>query len=131
MRNEYPTLIAKYPVTQAFDELFAAETRRTRVVDPAFWQYSLDEKKLGATAAAEVLAEQDRYPFGYENEKVVYTRNAFWALQAAALSAPPAARDAWLAKLATFDGKTRFDSYSSGLAALNLTQDPKIGRAHV
>ena len=114
--NEFSPLAKDFPVASYFDALFADEVRRTRFVDAAFWVYSVDEKHLGANAAAEVLVEYEKYPFGYDGEKNVFGRQQFFDIHWRAMAADPAIRNALLAKLEAFDGKTRFDGYANGAA---------------
>ena len=123
LANEFSPLAKDFPVGSYFDAMFAEEVRATRFVDAAFWVYSTDEKHLGANAAAEVLGEYEKYPFGYENEKSVYGRQQFFDVHWRAMAADPAARNALLAKLETFAGKTRFDSYATGASWLYHVAD--------
>ncbi|MCG3148814.1 MAG: Outer membrane protein assembly factor BamD [Verrucomicrobiae bacterium] len=123
IRNEFNALAKNYSVLTAFDEMFAAEVRATRFVDPAFWLYSTDEKRLAANATAEVLGDYEKYPFGYESEKEVYTRTAFFDIHNRALLADPPVRAALFAKLATYAGKTRFDYYANGGAWMATQAD--------
>ena len=118
INNEFNTLAKDFPVASYFDTLAADEMRRTRFVDALFWNYSSDEKHLGANAAAEVLADYEKYPFGYEGEKNVYTRQQFFDAHWRAMAADPAVRTTLLTKLEAFGGKTRFDGYATGAAWL-------------
>ena len=121
--NEFNLLAKDFPVTSYFDAMFADEVRRTRFVDAQFWQYSTDEKHLAANAAAEVLGDCEKYPFGYENEKNVYGRQQFFDVHWRAMAADSAARNGLLTKLETFAGKTRFDGYATGAAWLYHVAD--------
>ncbi len=94
-------------------------------MDWLYFEYGgRDEKGLVRQAMAEIFQGYDRLPFGYDGGTVVYdNQNWFWDLQARALSAPPAAREAMLARIESCFGKTRFDPYANGamrLATLSI-----------
>ncbi|MEI8063008.1 MAG: hypothetical protein WCH84_02985, partial [Verrucomicrobiota bacterium] len=114
--NEFNSLAKDFPVRSYFDAMYADEVRRTRFVDIMFWAYCDDEKHLGANAAAEVLVDYEKYPFGYEGEKNVYGRQQFFDIHWRAMASDQALRNALLTKIETFDGKTRFDGYANGAA---------------
>jgi len=114
--NEFNSLAKDFPVGSYFDAIYADEVRRTRFIDAAFWVYSTDEKHLGANAAAEVLADYEKYPFGYDGEKNVYGRQQFFDIHWRAMAADSVLRNALLTKLETFGWKTRFDAYATGAA---------------
>jgi len=123
IRHEFNALAKDFSVVSYFDEMFAEETRRTRYVDVNFWAYSTDEKRLGANAAAEVLGDYARYPFGYETDKYVYTRQQFVEAHTRALLADPPQRAALFAKLEPYAGKTRFDNFANGAVWLSAVAD--------
>ena len=121
IRNDFPKLADKYPPSSAFDEAFAAECRRRRYVEHAYYDFGgRDDKGVIVKAVAEVFQTYDRLPFGYDGGAVVYNNQSyFWDLQSGAMNAPQAVRDAMLTQIESYGGKTRFDYYANGSARLS------------
>lgn len=120
LRNDFPKLAEKIPPATAFDDLFVEDCRRTRMADKGYYDNGgRDEQGKVAIVLAELMKGYDRLPFAGSVETGVYTdRTMFWDLHGRAMGAPPAQRDAMLAQIATFAGKTRFDFYANGGAQL-------------
>ncbi|MBM4143935.1 MAG: tetratricopeptide repeat protein [Lentisphaerae bacterium] len=116
VRNEFPKLAEKYPLETWFDAAFVENARQRRYVDRLYFEYGgRDEKGLVLQAMAEIFQGYDRLPFGYDGGTVVYNnQDWFWDLQSRAMRAPPAVRDAMLARIESCFGKTRFDVYANG-----------------
>jgi outer membrane protein assembly factor BamD (BamD/ComL family) len=121
-RNEFPKLLEKYPADGGFDDLIIDDLRKTRhagMLQQYYQQGGRDSKRKIVNALAEVFQSYERLPFGYDNGPVVYRpASSFWAYQEQAMTADPAVRDAMLAKLESYGGKTRFDTYANGGARL-------------
>ena len=121
VRNDFPKLAAKYPPETWFDAAVADEFRQRQFVDRHYFENGGRDTRGPVTeAAAGVFATCERLPFGYDRSPVVYERDRFWDVQARALEAPAAARDAMLTRLESYAGKTRFDSYANGGARLGI-----------
>ncbi len=131
---ECPKLADKFPIGTWFEIPFADECRRRGVVDPRYFQ--LGGRDAGGNilkATAEVFQKYERLPFGWDDGKVAYRsaqeRNQYWELQASAMKAPPAQREAMLAQIESCYGKTRFDAYANGTVRLTtMTLSPPAER---
>jgi tetratricopeptide (TPR) repeat protein len=133
-QTECPKLADKFPIGTWFEIPFADECRRRGLVDPRYFQ--LGGRDAGGNilkATAEVFQKYERLPFGWDDGKVAYRssqeRNQYWELQASAMKAPPAQREAMLAQIESCYGKTRFDAYANGTVRLGtLTLSPPAER---
>jgi len=124
IRNEFPGLNEKHPVERGFDDMFVEEATRTGYLDWRYWDFGLDDKKSVVGAAAKILQTHAQLPFGYNDDKVVYSRSDFWNWQARALGAEKALHDAMLTAIEATYGKTRFDTYAMGRAYFSTMADP-------
>jgi outer membrane protein assembly factor BamD (BamD/ComL family) len=133
-QSECPKLADKFPIGTWFEIPFADECRRRGLVDPRYFRLGgRDSGGAILKATAEVFQKYERLPFGWDDGKVAYRslqeRNQFWELQASAMKAPPAQRDAMLAQIESCYGKTRFDAYANGTVRLStLTLSPQAER---
>jgi outer membrane protein assembly factor BamD (BamD/ComL family) len=120
IRSDFPKLADKFPLATAFDDLYIEDCRRSRVADKGYYDNGgRDEQGKVIIALAALMGSYDRLPFAGSVATGVYTdRTAFWDVHGRAMGAPPAQRDAMLAQLATYAGKTRFDYYANGGARL-------------
>lgn len=123
--REFNGLIKQYPHERFFDDMFADEMKATKVLDSAYWQFGRDENRKVANAAAPILAEMSKVPYGYDVAQRAYDRNDFFEWHRRALAADAPIRDAFLAKTESFYGKTRFDGYALGSAFFTFAQVDK------
>jgi len=114
--REFQGLIKQYPHERWFDDMFSEEMKNTKLLDSAYWQFGRDEARKVANAAAPILADMEKVPFGYEANQRAYERNDLWEWHRRAIGADPAVRDAFLKKVEGYYGKTRFDGYALGSA---------------
>jgi hypothetical protein len=118
IRNEFPTLAAKFPLENAFDDLFIEEIRKTGVVDAAYWAYGRDEQRKVANATAGLLSQSTALPFGYGDEPAAYTASQYWDLVGRGMAAETGLRDAMLVKMESAYGTNRFDETAAGRLSL-------------
>ncbi len=115
IRNEFPTLAAKYPPESYFDQMFIDETTKRNWFENIVWSYSQD--KTGAIAAlhAKMIGDIATLPFGWtENSIRQYDPGQFWELNNRLSNFPKPVRDPAVAKIEATYGKTRYDSYAMG-----------------
>ena len=142
IRSEFQGLGKQFPVETFFDDMFVEESKATGWLDWAFTQYSRDEKKKGANAAAErfaataSMATGPGNPLGYDqlpqllvagDRRDVYTSRIPWEVwqwseRALAADQPLATKVVQTAESAW--GTTRFDSWAMGRAS--IPGDPPI-----
>jgi outer membrane protein assembly factor BamD (BamD/ComL family) len=118
IQSDFPWGNEKYPVQSYFDDMYAAEIRQSRLVDPLFWNWSQDLQRKGANAAAAVLQDVAKLPFGYSSSGPFHSPPDFWRVMNCALQADEAPRSAMLAKVEAAYGTTRFDEYAMGRYSL-------------
>jgi len=114
--REFQGLQGKYSHERFFDDPFAAEMTEKKYLDPSYWQFGRDESRKIANAAAPLLAEWDKLPYGYDANQRGYERNDIWDWHRRATGADAKIRDAYLDKVESTYGKTRFDGYAMGAA---------------
>jgi TolA-binding protein len=145
IRNEFQGLVKQFPVETFFDDMFVEDSKASGWFDWAFTQYSRDEKKKAANAAAErfatyaSMATGPGNPFGYEQLPVVlaagdrrdvtsgparWTRDDVWQWSDRALAADKPLRDKVVETAEAAWGKTRFDAWAMGRAS--IPGDPAI-----
>ena len=130
IRNEFPNLQAKYPVDHYFDDMFVEECKKTGYIDHNFWYYSPDTQHKICNYAAQTFQEFAKLPFGYNDEKVVYSRAEFWELlNSRAIGADEPIRNAMLAKTESYYGKTRWDEVAMGRLSLQVVNAGNTRRA--
>ena len=121
LAREFPWMNDKYPRDSYFDDLFAAEVARTRLVDPNFWSDSSDKARKGANAAAAVLKGFARLPFGYDGSAPVYRpedfRTVAWRVVERADAGP---RNEMLTAAEAAFGTVRFDDFALGSVRLSV-----------
>ncbi|MBM4039042.1 MAG: tetratricopeptide repeat protein, partial [Planctomycetes bacterium] len=111
VRNEFPTLAARFAPERYFDDAFVEEG----VFDPRYWDLGADSRRRVANAAAAFFAKLDTLPFGYgDGDAPAWSRADFWDWQSRALGADKPARDAMLARAEAAWGKSRFDTTAMG-----------------
>ncbi len=111
IRNEFPTLAAKFAPERYHDDAFVEEG----VFDPRYWDLGADSRRRVANAAAAFFAKLDTLPFGYgDGAGPAWSRADFFDWQSRALGADKPARDAMLARAEAAWGKTRFDTTAMG-----------------
>lgn len=126
LEREFQWMNEKYPRESYFDDMFAEEVARTRLVDPEFWRFSRDTERKGANAVAAAFKGFTKLPFGYDGGTPVYTPDAFWRVYGEAVNRADAApRQELLAAAAAAFGKTRFDDYAIGRVGLNFVDVTK------
>lgn len=144
IRQEFQGLAKQFPVETFFDDMFVEESKAAGWLDWAFAQYSRDEKKKGANAAAERFATYTSMatgpgnPFGYDQLPQLlaagdrrettgparWTRDEVWQWSERALAADQPLRDKVVQTAEAAWGKTRFDAWAMGRAS--IPADPAI-----
>ena len=145
VRNEFQGLSKRFPVETFFDDMFVEEAKASGSFDWAFTQYSRDEKKKAANAAAErfaactSMATGPDHPLGYDRLPVVlvagdrrdvttgparWGRDDVWQWSERALSAEKPVRDKVVETAEAAWSKTRFDTWAMGRAS--IPGDPAI-----
>jgi TolA-binding protein len=144
IRNEFQGLAKQFPVETFFDDMFVEESKAAGWLDWAFMQYSRDEKKKGANAAAErfatytAMATGPGNPLGYDQPPQLlaagdrrettgparWTRDEVWQWSERALAADQPLRDKVVQTAEAAWGKTRFDAWAMGRAS--IPADPAI-----
>ena len=144
IRSEFQGLAKQFPVETFFDDMFVEESKAAGWLDWAFTQYSRDEKKKGANAAAErfstysAMATGPGNPLGYEQLPQLlaagdrreatgparWTRDEVWQWSERALAADQPLRDKVVQTAEAGWGTTRFDAWAMGRAS--IPGDPVI-----
>jgi TolA-binding protein len=124
IRDEFPNLDRKYPLAGYFDDLFVAEAEKTRHLDWAYWEFGTDTANKVKAAAAKILAEMEKLPSSITGDEEAYSITALNRWMDVALKGGKAARDNLLARLESYQGKTRFDVYALGYGAAGI-DDPR------
>lgn len=142
IRSEFQGLAKQFPVETYFDDMFVEESKAAGLFDWAFTQYSRDEKKKGANAAAErfatytAMATGPGNPLGYDQLPQVLVagdrRDAYtsripwevWQWSERALAADQPLRDKVVQTAEAAWGTTRFDAWAMGRAS--IPGDPAI-----
>ena len=144
IRSEFQGLAKQFPVETFFDDMFVEESKAAGWLDWAFTQYSRDEKKKGANAAAErfstytAMATGPGNPLGYDQlpqllaagdrreatGPVRWTRDEVWQWSERALAADQPLRDKVVQTAEAGWGTTRFDAWAMGRAS--IPGDPAI-----
>jgi len=124
IRNEFQPLNTELPVDRALDDLFAEEVRQTRVVDMSFFSYSPDRDRKVSNAITEVFAGFESLPLGYAGGEALYDWGTFWSAQGRLWQADESVRNDALEKMATYFGKSRFDSMCDGRYLIQTLPKP-------
>jgi outer membrane protein assembly factor BamD (BamD/ComL family) len=142
IRNEFHGLVKQFPVETFFDDMFVEDSKASGWFDWSFTQYSRDEKKKAANAAAErfatyaSMATGPGNPLGYDqlpqllvagDRRDVYTARIPWEVwqwSDRALSADKPLRDKVVETAEAGWAKTRFDAWAMGRAS--IPGDPAI-----
>ncbi|HYG76019.1 MAG TPA: tetratricopeptide repeat protein [Planctomycetota bacterium] len=125
--REFQGLAKQWPHEKAFDDMYVEELKQTKLLDSAYWQFGRDENRKIVNAAAPILAEMEKVPFGYDPGQRAYDRNDFFEWHRRAIAADAPVRDAFLQKLESYYGKSRFDGYAMGgayFSTLASTEKP-------
>ena len=124
VRDEFPGLQKKYPLGTYFDDMVLAEAAQTKTVDPEYFQRGgQDENKKIRSLIARTVSQTTTVPEDRPGAPVAQTRAHLARLEDEAMRADPKARDAMLAKVATYYGKTRFDLFAMGYRWFDLIGD--------
>ncbi len=126
IKSEFPGLRENYPPETYFDAMFLEEAAREGFVDDGYFHNDgKDKDHKISDLAAKIVADSPTVPVEGRDPKRPYTPGQFWLMQSRGLGASPAARDAMLAKIDSYYGKTRFDGYAMGLLYFNLVGELK------
>jgi len=130
IRDEFPSLNAKYPVETWFDDMFVEEATAKGFLDWSYWDLGRDEKKKVVNAAAKLLA-RDPLPIGPDDAEGVYSVRTLNRWMNVALKADEAARKKLTAAADAAYGKSRFDAYAMGYGffSMEAAADPKNRQA--
>ena len=123
IRNEFPELDKKYPLSKAFDDMFVEEAHKTHFLDYNYWDYARDTDGKIAAVAAGLLSGND-IPVGDDREGS-YSLDTLNRWLGTALKADSPLRKAALDKIEAAYGKTRFDAYALGVGRFTDGTDPR------
>jgi len=124
VRSEFPSLREKYPPESYFDDMLIEEATRVGFVDDGYFsQDGRDNERKIRNLAAKLISEIPAIPIDGRGPKLAYNRTQFFLMQSRALDADPAARNAMLAKIESYYGKSRFDDTAKGLLSFDIPGD--------
>ena len=114
-RDHFGALAKTYPVETAFDNAWLQEAKATGRLDDGYFSQSGQDKENKIRAhAAQVLGNMAVVPRGYGDAKVAYSRTELRNWYGQIMRASPAVRNAFLDKVETHYGKSRFDAAAMG-----------------
>lgn len=127
VENRWDDLREQYPPDRYFDDMFLAEARNKKWLDPTYLRYGDDRSRKVANFAAEWFASQAKLPLPY-GDKDASPMPAWgtWRWQRHALQAHAEPREQMLARIDSAWGKTRYDAYAMGLGYLETASDRQI-----
>ncbi|NQU20438.1 MAG: hypothetical protein HQ567_04080, partial [Candidatus Nealsonbacteria bacterium] len=113
VRNEFTGLKEKYPPETYFDAMFLKEAAAEGYVDDGYFSNDgRDTDRKIRNFAAKIVGDARAVPVDGLESKPPCTQAQFYLMQNRAMDAEPAVRDQMLAKIDTYYGKTRFDSFA-------------------
>ncbi len=122
MANDFPSLTTKFPLASYFEESMIEEAVRTGTPDWTYMAISGDpSKKVIDAVSSKLLSQWDTLPLGYD-ARPANPKASLLAWYNRSLLANKAARDGVIAKAEAGYGKTRFDEFGDGRAALSVSQ---------
>jgi len=121
IKTEFPGLHEKYPRDTYFDDMMLEEATRAGFVDDRYFEHGgQDPEKKIRNLAAKLVSESPSLPVDGREPRRVYSQGQFLAMQSRAMGADPDVRDAMLARIESYYGKTRFDHVAMGRSYFDL-----------